>query len=383
MPPKKDDGLAKMQRKIRKRGYMRTFMQVYRNRERCEVERLKAQVEELELDLAKRLVERKAARSEKTTKSSPLESELPWKEVAKAMYEMSQEVATTRRMLQHDAAEAEVVGLDLQGWAPLSSRCQTWRDVTLLSHPRSRQLGKQWITQHMYHNANRIFQQQECPPAYYNIIDNSWDIDFSSGECYYIVERGHVDWNMSLANVQSMFRNHMCSMFTIDAFCPLTTNTLAEASDNTVLHQLVASGESSPVTQYVNLLGAEFNESHDRSVVVVTQIQDDEMAAHSATSLPQRSRMTCHRTRGRYVSIVSQQFTTRGGFVSMADEAREWGFDLSQVPPWEQEQLFVRLHRQRHEGLRASRQRWYSDLITQELTTREYAHTIKLEPASR
>ncbi|RHY23286.1 hypothetical protein DYB32_009251 [Aphanomyces invadans] len=356
-------------------------MQAYRNRERSEVEALKLQVEALEHELATRLVKRTPPTDPDNTRW-PLA--LPWKEVAAAMHAMCEDAHSKQRALQYKSEEAEAVRRDLQEWvasfhnptASLSSWSRTWRDVTLLAHPRSRQLGKEWITQHMYHNSSRIFRQQECPPTHYSIIDNSWDIDFSSGECYYIVERGHVDWNMPLENVQSMFRNHLCSMFTLDAFCPLTAKTLTEATGNTVLHRLVMpNGDDAAPKQYVNLLGAEFNEPDNRTVVVVTQIQDDEAATRYASSLPQRSRMTWvelhgeapNRTRGRYVSIVSQQFTKAGGFISMVDEARAWGHDLTEVNEWEQDDLFLRLHRIRNEGLKSSRQQWYSSIINHEL----------------
>ncbi|KAG9399536.1 hypothetical protein AC1031_011932 [Aphanomyces cochlioides] len=373
MVKKVDEGYAKMQRKIRKRGYMRQFMQIYRGREKEEVASLKQQIADLEAELAMRLT--------KTT----ISGELAWRDVAIAMDEMRKDGVLEQKALIDDTNETREVGLDLYGWVasfcrPLASpnpRCQTWRDVSLLSHPRSRQLGKEWITQHMYHNANRVFEVQDLPPPFYNIIDNSWDIDFS-GECYYVIERGQLNWAMPLEKVRSMFRNHMCSMFTLDSFYPLSTNTLTEATDNTVLHQLVPDKDRSSAL-YVNLLGGEFNEA-DRSVLVITQIQDDELVSINA-SLAQRSRMTWVelyresdlRTRGRYVSIVSQQFT-KNGYISMADEARGWGYDLSQVPEWEQERLFLQLHRQRNEALKSSRQRWYSAIIDQEMKEHDTTH---------
>ncbi|KAF0698937.1 Aste57867_10459 [Aphanomyces stellatus] len=375
-----------MQRKIRKRGYMRTFMQVYRGREKEEVESLKRQVEDLELELARRLHAKQLAPG-----SGDSGAELPWRDVAAAMEEMHHDGILEQRALEVESDDVRTVAFDLHGWVASFSRpstspnprTQTWRDVTLLSHPRSRQLGKQWITQHMYHNADRVFALQECPPTQTTIINNTWDIDFS-GDCYYVVERGHVDWNMPLENVRSMFRNHMCSMFTLDSFCPLTTHTLTETSDNTVLHQLVPPSshamyarypggpDAAAAAQYVNLLGGEFNQA-DRSIVVVTQIQDDELIAPCG-DLTQRSRMTWlelyrespHRTRGRYVSIVSQQFTHER-YISMAEEVRGWGYDLSQVPEWEQEARFLQLHRARNEALKASRQQWYSSIIAEEM----------------
>ncbi|KAH9080807.1 hypothetical protein Ae201684P_012944 [Aphanomyces euteiches] len=104
MVKKVDEGYAKMQRKIRKRGYMRQFMQIYRGREKEEVASLKQQIADLEAELAMRLT--------KTTSSG----ELAWRDVAIAMDEMRKDGVLEQKALIDDTNETREVGLDLYGW---------------------------------------------------------------------------------------------------------------------------------------------------------------------------------------------------------------------------------------------------------------------------
>ncbi|RHY78187.1 hypothetical protein DYB38_012229 [Aphanomyces astaci] len=289
--------------------------------------------------------------------------------------------------------ECEQVLAELKEWMAMSTIHATpsthrtsWRDFTLLAHPTSRRLGKQWITQQMYHNLDRAFMQHGMPPPHPLAVsspDNmhhSMDLEFSDdGHCF--VQKAQKIWPLPLETVVALFRRHTGSMFTLDAFTPvhsqvstlyLSTSTqvmqiATEEDGNTTLHVYppCASGGFS-----FSLLCGEFH-SHDRTVLVIQQLQGDE-AIPTANHHRLRKRMVWIELRResptstyeRILNITWHDTTPDGVDVSLDELAARWGVDLGQVTDdAEKERRLVLGYRARNKSLVQQRKQWYAELV--------------------
>ncbi|RHY87869.1 hypothetical protein DYB37_012965 [Aphanomyces astaci] len=289
--------------------------------------------------------------------------------------------------------ECEQVLAELKEWMAMSTIHATpsthrtsWRDFTLLAHPTSRRLGKQWITQQMYHNLDRAFMQHGMPPPHPLAVsspDNmhhSMDLEFSDdGHCF--VQKAQKIWSLPLETVVALFRRHTGSMFTLDAFTPvhsqvstlylsISTQVMQIATEedgNTTLHVYppCASGGFS-----FSLLCGEFH-SHDRTVLVIQQLQGDE-AIPTANHHRLRKRMVWIELRResptstyeRILNITWHDTTPDGVDVSLDELAARWGVDLGQVTDdAEKERRLVLGYRARNKSLVQQRKQWYAELV--------------------
>ncbi|KAF0774689.1 hypothetical protein AaE_001611 [Aphanomyces astaci] len=283
------DDVAARQR--RKREYIRTFMQEYRGKQRQDKETLQAQIDRLE------------ARVARYRKNTVLDDDsgsgmLPWKDVAAGLHDSRSEASKDQRALSSRIKEYEQVLSELRSFviasiAPQKSpsiHTATWRDVTLLSHPTSRRLGKLWITQQMRHNMDRLFEHHEIPSPESMTLYNSMDVVFHE-EGHHFLQKAHLTWECSLETAVRLYRHHTGSMFTLDGFCPMHSQSRVEVEENTTLHQY-----KRPNGWNTHLLCGEFQDG-DRTILVAQHILSDEDRQHHAGR--QRSRMTW------YVSPVS------------------------------------------------------------------------------
>ncbi|RHY41666.1 hypothetical protein DYB30_013001 [Aphanomyces astaci] len=275
--------------------------------------------------------------------------------------------------------ECEQVLAELKEWMAMSTIHATpsthrtsWRDFTLLAHPTSRRLGKQWITQQMYHNLDRAFMQHGMPPPHPLAVsspDNmhhSMDLEFSDdGHCF--VQKAQKIWPLPLETVVALFRRHTGSMFTLDAFTPVHSQIATEEDGNTTLHVYppCASGGFS-----FSLLCGEFH-SHDRTVLVIQQLQGDE-AIPTANHHRLRKRMVWIELRResptstyeRILNITWHDTTPDGVDVSLDELAARWGVDLGQVTDdAEKERRLVLGYRARNKSLVQQRKQWYAELV--------------------
>ncbi|ETV63531.1 hypothetical protein H257_19543, partial [Aphanomyces astaci] len=129
--------------KLRRRAYMRNMMKIYRDEFKLEMAYLCEREKQLEENLRGILHERRQASMGSVTAPSG-----------------QQKTTEYHRILR-----------DMEAWvahhqsipSSLNACVSTWRDMTLLEHPPSRDLGKAWITRQMYHNSNRMFHQYQFP----------------------------------------------------------------------------------------------------------------------------------------------------------------------------------------------------------------------------
>ncbi|ETV68392.1 hypothetical protein H257_15705 [Aphanomyces astaci] len=102
-------------------------------------------------------------------------------------------------------------------------------NVSLVSNPTSSKLGKQWITQHLYHNTALTFEKYEYP---HNVVD------FADKGIEY-VHLGCFGVGCSLPVLLHVLRNHICDWSLVDGGHPMYINTQAEVTEATTLHQIV------------------------------------------------------------------------------------------------------------------------------------------------
>ncbi|KAF0683683.1 Aste57867_24245 [Aphanomyces stellatus] len=318
-----------MEKKMKQRLYIRKMMRIYRDEHRQSREYLTNRIAELKTHLD-HLIHMHARKRESATL-------LPWSDVAQALRENA-----AASMTEHHALQAEVAvyhGLVENVWLWMAS-CDhvsralnpnqpSWRHVTLLADPRARRLGKEWITQQLYHNTNRILQQHL--PRSLSPEDDYASVDVTfSGEFIHTTLCRQVVMTASRDEVVDLYRSHLIGVVMADLVTSAHVQTLSETTHNTVLHKRVtASGE------YLGFLGGEFHEPNDRSIFVVQQIVDDEAHVHS---LRQRNRMYWVDVRSwgdkaivQYVAVSTQCFMG-GRYFSLDEEAVHLGLDLSQCP---------------------------------------------------
>ncbi|KAH9168412.1 hypothetical protein AeNC1_016138 [Aphanomyces euteiches] len=356
--------------RLRKREYIRRFMQQYRGKQRKAKDMLRSQIESLEAHVAMMMEQTKQQKGEESTALL-----LPWKEVATAVNELRQESVTERRRLTKQIREYKQVIEEMKTWVAASSSfvsqpnsCRdTWRNFSLLAHPTSRRLGKQWIIQHMYHNLDQVFQHyglpaaNTAPPLLDQVLHyKSMEILFTDEGRHSFVQKLHKCWNAPLDVVVALFRGQTGSMFTMDAFHPIDSQTLVENYENTTLHQY-----GSEI-----LLCGEFRDD-DRVVLVIQQIQEDESIPH--TSIDRRRRrmvwielrqISPEMTQERYLCVVSHESEADENYaLALEEQGRQWGVDISGVDPDQRENILLRAYRQYNIRLAPLRQEWYSGLV--------------------
>ncbi|CAK4085440.1 unnamed protein product [Aphanomyces euteiches] len=332
--------LKKEDEKLKKREYIRNMMRIYRKQDKDGLLYLRNRVKELERQL-----------EQLTVKSKPRdESALPWKDVAHALNDERIQSECQRERLLKEVAKANTLLYDMKRWVAATLTIQrspdprghTWRNSSLFIQPKSRLLGKKWITEQMYHNADRAFFAYDFPPL--DVPLNSYEIQFQNG-AYDIIMRQQCILDLPPKLVLALFRDYYCDITTVNWFDPVQSNTKAEVTDQTTLHQLEVAHKNH---EYVNILVGEFQ---DQNLIVAQQIIDDEAVS---MNVPQRNRkfwmqlvpLPSGQIVQRMLYVKSQLFTRSGGYVPLEDEARLWSIDLSHCKTdTEMEREF------RHQGL--------------------------------
>ncbi|KAF0684235.1 Aste57867_23760 [Aphanomyces stellatus] len=282
---------------------------------------------------------------------------LPWFEVAKALGEPRRLAEGQRRALRQKLKEHAELVQAMHRWVmsmyqklPLPTAF-SWRSVTLLTSPESRQLGKEWITKQMLHNMERMFQEYQFPsmtsPAYVYDDEIVFDSDVSHAG-YTFISRRHVEYDGSVVRfeqvvpyIEATFLALQCN---IAKYSDATPKILHDTHDTIKQCAFVTAGN-----EYVNVIWTSVR-SADRYVFVVQQIQDDEIIP-SHVQVRQRNRMiwgeVCRNASGgcktRGLALVSQIFSPSEGPVSLDDDAKEWGFDLTTCPEHLKEIRFPQL----------------------------------------
>ncbi|KAF0694920.1 Aste57867_14226 [Aphanomyces stellatus] len=356
--------------RLKKRDYMRNLMRQYRSEEKKEVGVLKMQITELQAELARR----KHVIAATLPPPSQRALLIPWKDVATALRDERQDVEFEHRSLKVRAKELKTLVHLMKQWvsanvtrSALDGVPTSWQNVSLQTNPHSRILGKEWITKHMYHNTDRMFARFVYPDI--TSTKEFYDFDFEATETHlqYYHRRQYVV-DVPMAFMLSAYKQHLCSVLMMDWFGFKEKTTLKEMSGNTTLHQLLTPEDD----EWMNLVTGEFHEENGRCVFVIQQIEDDEAAPMDK---PQRKRMIWLDMRplpnGKTKVRVLYKFTQivkPTGFVSIDEEAADWGCDLHQVADEKKEDMFRQYGVKMLTTLNANHQRKMNDYLTRMMT---------------
>ncbi|RHX98392.1 hypothetical protein DYB36_014392 [Aphanomyces astaci] len=286
---------------------MRNIMRQYKKDRKMEVVYLRSLQEMLEAEL-----QYLAARHSTSTSST---LELSWKEVARAFKD-------ERHQAVVEQAEVKAVVLEYQS---LARDMQHWVTVQIA-------LGKELITQRMYHNLEQVFKDHHMPPAH---ASNPESFEFAVSSDNSTLDFLHRLQFVSYyppSIIVSTFRHMLCSVLLVDRHDPALHVSRHEVDNSTSMHTVTTSqGER------INLLTREFHD-HDRVVFVAQQIQDDE---NHPTTCPQRQRslwveMTSMQPSGvcvvRVMYLYSQLY--RGDVpCTFGEESTYWDFDAQSTAP--------------------------------------------------
>ncbi|RHY06366.1 hypothetical protein DYB25_009776 [Aphanomyces astaci] len=323
------DVAKQAQKRLKRRGYIRKMMQQYRQKEKMEVVFLQSQAEQLELELKHLL-----------NHHNPL-AMLPWKEVAAALDTDKQLAMSQKQALADQVTEVQTLIRDMSKWVTAhtsiptspSSRPAGWRNISLLGNHTSRVTGKEWITKHMQHNATNMFRQHGFPSLESAPFQDT-DVVFSEHH-FTFVRRAQYDVPVGfpLELHLRVFHEFLCDALMVNGLSGVSVPTVVEREASTTLHRLITCRNEG-----VNLLCGRFTDGADRGLVVAQQIQHDDLWPHD---LPQRNRMLWferitlpggQRSVVRMLYMMGQTQSPRDGYVSLHEEAQEWGGNLQNLP---------------------------------------------------
>ncbi|RHZ11591.1 hypothetical protein DYB37_009391 [Aphanomyces astaci] len=331
----KDSDEKSLQKRLKRRPYIRSKMREYREKEKLELAYLRAHAQALDAELRHFTKQHQSTRS----KHQPsVLSPLSWQHVKDALHGARNAIEADRESLTNQVEDAQEVVREMTTWVAMHRRIPprpnaatlTWQDVTLLANPTSRQLGKLWIAQQMYFNATNTFKQYGFPA-----VESTTSAPFLQADCilnddmwtYCSKNQFMMDARLPFQLLLATFKQHLCHTLLLarnDAEV-----TLRESEGPTSLHQTVTVDNEA-----INLLCGCFADE-GRAMVVVTQIQQDEMWVHD---LPQRHRIMMFelnrlgdgRTVMRMLHSLSQKHTS-SGVLPLVDEAKFMGLDLSGI----------------------------------------------------
>ncbi|KAF0716289.1 Aste57867_2917 [Aphanomyces stellatus] len=307
---------------------------------------------------------------------------LPWHQVARAFRDFRNASFIENRLLKVRSHKLATLVQDLRAWVvastlsvpdSLHAACPTWRNVTLLSNPTSRQLGKEWITQHMYHHMDAMFQHHGFPSTSYEAIN-----DIAVAVPGSIVLRQQSFVPLSTPFLLALYRRHICeitvmdlTMSQVDAGHMPPRQTLREETASTYLHYATRRHvyRDRHVDEVVEVLAGEFHE-RDRAVFVVHHIRDDDAldtGRHSAVRgaqlwyvalgyLEYITTKIWYELRpatevgGTYVRIlvVLSPLRRHEDMVSLEEEAISWGVDVDTSANEAIDVRVARWHREIH-----------------------------------
>ncbi|RHY69491.1 hypothetical protein DYB30_007099 [Aphanomyces astaci] len=257
---------------------------------------------------------------------------LSWHSIAIVFKREAHRVLTDRQSLITQTQEYQSLTKAMQRFvmmnipSPMSRSNHAWHSATLAANPSARNLGKEWLTQHMYHNIHEPFTL--LPAASYHDDFFKFDIQASDdSDPITGVERMQFSWPGTV----QMFRRLV----------------VEETTPNTRLFRTIT-----PKGIFVNSLQGHFVEAN-RFIVVMRQVEHDEAHLCDPLHKQQHNMSWCVRTSTevrqvspthillRVVSHVSHIFRPGGGFVSVDEFAALRGVDVTGIQD-DQKDAYVR-----------------------------------------
>ncbi|KAF0694205.1 Aste57867_14898 [Aphanomyces stellatus] len=332
------DRLERRDRIQRQREYDRHKKQLYRQKERSERNDLLAEIDELTRVLTPMMEQRQA-------RDPARGSRVAWSDICKELRAESALSVAQNTALKTQVKLFQDLVLRMKIWVArnssvvvLDGRVPTWRDVSLLAQPRSRQLGKEWITKNMFHQADAIFHSHGFPAKDAG-DDFFFDVTFDDGGVDYVLGCQN-DLLPGWEQIMALLCPHLCAFLFLDLGHTLPMNTVKESDGAFFLHQM-----TSTAGEFFNLLATTFHDGTGGSVVVAQSIDDDELAPRCEAFTTDRklslwADIYClPHGQWKRRTVVRQRRTWWPG-IAFEDEARYWGCDLTGTPQGARESVF-------------------------------------------
>ncbi|KAG9402709.1 hypothetical protein AC1031_007323 [Aphanomyces cochlioides] len=337
---------------LKRRLYNREQQRLHRLHKSEEITRLREEAMALEAHV-----------SQLAASSEVNDTGLPWKEVSCGLLEAIEDITRSNRTLKQNINDYHELIRHISAW--VSSSCHVprdppehrrpWRNVSLPSHPPSRKLGFDWITQQLYHNADLMFQQFKFPALSSHEYLGDFTCDSVDDEGFQYTWRVQREMRIPFDQVARTIQENVVHYLLGASWSKewSAVNVLSSEPIDTPLLQEIggkiayARSQRSP-DETVNFLCREFNED-GKLTIVAQHILDDE---NQQTSRVQCNRMfwvtvdwTSEETTTMRVLFLSSNYFNKDGFVSFDDECLyHWGLDLTNM---DSEELKV-AHFQRH-----------------------------------
>ncbi|KAH9116243.1 hypothetical protein AeMF1_009820 [Aphanomyces euteiches] len=318
---------------VRRREYFREKKRNSRLQKRQEVDRLKAQLIELQAQVS-------ACRNRsRGSQSSALcirqdDLALSWQSIATHLKRENRAVIAERDTLVKEVETYRSLVYDMLQWVtsteriPISPRAVVrWHDVSLRGHGEARKQAKEWATQQMYYNTDAAFRAFPQAPEDDDPFVFSMDV---SGTWVNFTEYSQCVWPAPLEVARYMLRHYMSEMS--NGFGTVLVDT-TEWTDNTVLYYFKPKPGNDEQIGACSLQG-QFHEA-DRCVFVLRQIQGDELCdfplrqAQGLLWIDLR-RLDGGRTLARLANLGSMELT-RSGAWSLDNMAKQVGVDTTHL----------------------------------------------------
>ncbi|KAF0719240.1 Aste57867_1163 [Aphanomyces stellatus] len=337
-----------MEKKRRRRQYFRERQRFHRLKERSKHVLMEEKIRELENILHE---VKNGARRPLPVPASRRGLLLPWEDVVDAMKESCEESQERQYNLRRELSASTALLRDMQQFVHDMVRPSSWRQTTLFMDPSSRRMGKTWIAQHMYFNAQRVFESYALPPPGSDDLLQDCNLVFDDDDAgYHLIQRSHIIFDGPMDALVTLNRQAACWFLLLGASAPQDEPTAKEVEPPTRLHQTITDqGEC------LNIVVGEFR-TPDRCVNVIQQIQDDQGWAHAHR---QRNRSTwvemlqvsATQTKVRVLSLISQSRTADGRLVPLDEEARVFGLATPETQDQFRRQFLERLTNRRSPAL--------------------------------
>ncbi|RHY48172.1 hypothetical protein DYB30_007929 [Aphanomyces astaci] len=293
---------------LSRRRYFREKQREYRRKIYADGATIKAQC----VYLQSILVGLQTARPLSVTPREASDGPLSWHSIAKVFKSEAHRVLTDRQSLVTQTQEFESLMKAMQRFVMLNIP-----NATLAANPTARNLGKEWLTQQMYHN---MHEQLALLPAL-SCDDDFFDIDVqmsNDGNPFTRIVKAQFTWPGTV----QMFRHLIES--TMQAVVEETANTR-------LFHTTTSNGI------FVNSLQGHFSEAN-RFVMVIREVEEDE-AYVCDLQHKQQHYMSWTEVRQvspthillRIVNHASHLFRANDGFVSVDELAALKGIDMTGV----------------------------------------------------
>ncbi|ETV91227.1 hypothetical protein, variant [Aphanomyces invadans] len=215
-----------------RRLYFRMKQREHRMKNRSKRSKMMQRVHELEETL-RRAKMNVLSRQRATTSQVRGDLLLPWHVIADVM-KAELDVSEACQVILRNRIDVSVALIqDMQRFTTLHDtfRQPSWRHVTLFANPESRRLGKRWITEHMYRNKRAMFQQFSFPPLQSNERVQEYDLVYTANECYFLIQRSHLTFDVPMEALRQMNHRHLCSLLLLagsshmdHAVCTISTS---------------------------------------------------------------------------------------------------------------------------------------------------------------